>query len=107
MMRWFSSSPRRSRRRPSFSGYFLSCRRPSGPDRLRQHASCTTSLRPKPFLSFCVNVLLAMTVVFELPLFVVGLTRLKILTTDKLRRNRRIGYFICIVIGLALAGVDP
>lgn len=61
----------------------------------------------KPFLSFCVNVLIAMTVVFELPLFVVGLTRLRILTTAKLRRNRRIGYFICIVIGLALPGVDP
>jgi sec-independent protein translocase protein TatC len=61
----------------------------------------------KPFLSFCVNVLLAMAVVFELPLFVVGLTRLKILTTAKLRRNRRMGYFLCIVIGLALPGVDP
>ncbi len=61
----------------------------------------------KPFLTFCVNVLLAMAVVFELPLFVVGLTRLRILTTAKLRRNRRIGYFVCIVIGLALPGVDP
>ncbi len=61
----------------------------------------------KPFLSFAVNVLLAMAIVFELPLFVVGLTRLRILTTAKLRRNRRIGYFICIVIGLALPGVDP
>ena len=48
-----------------------------------------------------------MTIVFELPLFVIGLTRLRILTTDKLRRNRRIGYFVCVVIGLALPGVDP
>jgi sec-independent protein translocase protein TatC len=61
----------------------------------------------KPFLSFCVNVLLAMMIVFELPLFVVGLTRLRILTTEKLRRNRRIGYFLCVVVGLALPGVDP
>lgn len=61
----------------------------------------------KPFLSFCVNVILAMTVVFELPLFVVGLTRLRILSTDKLRRNRRLGYFLCTVVGLALPGVDP
>ena len=61
----------------------------------------------KPFLAFCINVLLAMTIVFELPLFVIGLTRLRILTTDKLRRNRRIGYFVCVVIGLALPGVDP
>lgn len=61
----------------------------------------------KPFLGFCVNVLLAMMVVFELPLFVVGLTRLRILSTAKLRRNRRIGYFLCVVVGLALPGVDP
>jgi sec-independent protein translocase protein TatC len=46
-------------------------------------------------------------VVFELPLFVVGLTRLRILSTAKLRRNRRIGYFLCVVVGLALPGVDP
>jgi sec-independent protein translocase protein TatC len=60
----------------------------------------------KPFLSFCTTVLLAMTVVFELPLFVVGLTRLGILTTTKLRKNRRMGYFFVIVVGLALPGPD-
>ena len=37
----------------------------------------------------------------------VGLTRLGILTTDKLRKNRRIGYFIVACIGVALPGVDP
>jgi sec-independent protein translocase protein TatC len=61
----------------------------------------------KPFLSFCVNILLAMAVVFELPLFVLGLTQLRIITTRQLRKNRRIGYFVCVVIGLCLPGVDP
>jgi sec-independent protein translocase protein TatC len=61
----------------------------------------------KPYLSFCVNILIAMAVVFELPLFVVGLTQLRILTTQKLRKNRRIGYFLCTVVGLCLPGVDP
>jgi sec-independent protein translocase protein TatC len=61
----------------------------------------------KPLLSFSLNVLIAMAVVFELPLFVVGLTRLHILTTEKLRKNRRIGFFVCTVVGLALPGVDP
>ena len=60
----------------------------------------------KPFLSFCTTVLLAMAVVFELPLFVVGLTRLGILTTTKLRKNRRIGYFLVVLVGLALPGPD-
>jgi sec-independent protein translocase protein TatC len=61
----------------------------------------------KPFLTFCTHVLLAMALVFELPLFVVGLTRMGILTTDRLRRNRRIGYFLVACIGVALPGIDP
>ena len=62
----------------------------------------------KPYLGFCVHVLLAMMVVFELPVFLVGLTRLGIMPTDKLRKNRRMGYFLCGVVGMAVApSVDP
>ena len=49
-----------------------------------------------------------MLVVFELPVFLVALTRLGIMTTDKLRKNRRMGYFACGVVGMAVApSVDP
>jgi sec-independent protein translocase protein TatC len=62
----------------------------------------------KPYLSFAVHVLIAMVVVFELPVFLIALTRLGILTTDKLRKNRRMGYFACGVVGMAVApSVDP
>jgi sec-independent protein translocase protein TatC len=62
----------------------------------------------RPYLGFCVHVLLAMMVVFELPVFMVGLTRLGIMTSDKLRKNRRMGYFLCGVVGMAVApSVDP
>jgi sec-independent protein translocase protein TatC len=62
----------------------------------------------RPFLGFCVHVLLAMLVVFELPIFVVALTRLGIMSADSLRRHRRIGYFLCGVVGMAVApSVDP
>ena len=62
----------------------------------------------KPYLGFCVHVLLAMMIVFELPVFTVALTRLGIMTTQKLRKNRRMGYFICGVVGMAVApSVDP
>jgi sec-independent protein translocase protein TatC len=65
-------------------------------------------LQAKPYLSFCIHVLAAMLVVFELPVFMVGLTRLGVLTTAKLRKNRRIGYFACGVVGMAVApSVDP
>jgi sec-independent protein translocase protein TatC len=47
-------------------------------------------------------------VVFELPVFLVGLTRLGIMTTDKLRKNRRMGYFLSAVVAMAVApSVDP
>ncbi len=67
----------------------------------------TVMIRARDYISFATKVLLAMAIVFELPIFVVGLTRLGILTTDKLRKNRRIGYFIVACVGVALPGVDP
>lgn len=64
-------------------------------------------IQAKPFISFATKVLFAMAIVFELPIFVVGLTRMGILSTRKLRKNRRMGYFIVACIGVALPGVDP
>lgn len=64
-------------------------------------------VQARPYISFATMILVAMAIVFELPLFVVGLTRLGILTTRQLRKNRRIGYFIVACVGVALPGVDP
>jgi sec-independent protein translocase protein TatC len=50
-------------------------------------------------------VLAACGAVFELPIVVLGLVRVGALTSAKLRRNRRIGYMIVAVIGVALPGV--
>jgi len=67
----------------------------------------TGNLQARAFLTFCTHVLFAMAIIWELPLFVVGLTRLGILRTDQLRRNRRIGYFAVACLAVALPGVDP
>ena len=64
-------------------------------------------IRASNYLSFAVQVLVAVGVVFELPIFVLALVRIGVLTTAKLRRNRRLGYFIVLVVGVALPGVDP
>lgn len=61
----------------------------------------------RPFLTFCTHVLLAMAFVFELPLFVVGATRLGIISSRSLRKNQRIGIFLVCCLGVALPGVDP
>ena len=51
--------------------------------------------------------LLGVALVFELPIFMLALVRLRILTAAQLRRNRRIGIFVMTVIGVILPGVDP
>lgn len=64
-------------------------------------------LRAKDYYSFVTMVLLAMGIVFEMPVFILALVRLGILSTRQLRKNRRIGYFVVACIGVALPGVDP
>ncbi|HSP72751.1 MAG TPA: twin-arginine translocase subunit TatC [Gaiellaceae bacterium] len=64
-------------------------------------------IRAKDYYSFVSLCLLASALVFEVPMFVLGLTRLRILSTAKLRKNRRLGYAIMAVIAVAMPGVDP
>jgi sec-independent protein translocase protein TatC len=64
-------------------------------------------LRARDYYSFATMVMLAMAVVFELPILVVALVRLGILSTVRLRKERRLGYFIVACIAVALPGIDP
>ena len=66
-----------------------------------------TQIRAKDYYSFVLHVLAAVGVVVELPIFVLALVRIGILTTAKLRRNRRIGYVVVAAVAVALPGVDP
>jgi len=88
-------------------GYFLAL--PAAEAFLTNYDSNQLELivQAKPFIGFCVAVLFAMGIVFELPLFVVGLTQMRVLQTRTLRKNRRIGYFIVACVAVALPGVDP
>jgi sec-independent protein translocase protein TatC len=67
----------------------------------------TQLVQAKQYYTFAVKVLFAMGIVFELPMFVLALVRLGIVSTAKLRRSRRIGYFVVACVGVALPGVDP
>ena len=64
-------------------------------------------IRASSYYSFATMVLLAMAVVFELPIFVLALVKIGILSTSTLRRNRRIGYFVVVCVAVALPGIDP
>src|SRR5918912_2371641 len=65
------------------------------------------NVRARDYISFALVVMAAVGVVFELPIVVLALVRLGVLTTQKLRRNRRLGYVIVAAIAVALPGVDP
>jgi Tat protein translocase TatC len=64
-------------------------------------------IRARDYFSFVITVLLAVGLVFELPIFILALVRLGVLSTRTLRRNRRLGYFIVAVVAVLLPGIDP
>jgi sec-independent protein translocase protein TatC len=64
-------------------------------------------IRAKDYYTFVLLVLMAVGVVFLMPIVVLALARLGILPSSKLRRNRRIGYVVVAAIAVALPGVDP
>jgi sec-independent protein translocase protein TatC len=66
-----------------------------------------TQLRAKDYYSFVTTVLIAVGVVFELPIFIIALVRIGALSTKTLRSNRRLGYFIVAIIAVLLPGIDP
>jgi sec-independent protein translocase protein TatC len=67
----------------------------------------TIVVRAQDYYTFALMVLGAVGVVFELPIVVLGLVRLRVLSAAKLRRNRRVGYVIVAALAVALPGVDP
>jgi sec-independent protein translocase protein TatC len=64
-------------------------------------------LRARDYITFASLCILATAIVFEVPVFMLGLTRLRIISTERLRKNRRIGYAAMAVLAVALPGVDP
>jgi sec-independent protein translocase protein TatC len=88
-------------------GYFVAL--PSATSFLTNYDSSIydIQIRAKDYISFAVKVLIGMAIVFELPIFVIGLTRLGVLSTSTLRTKRRIGYFIVACVAVALPGIDP
>lgn len=63
-------------------------------------------IQAKAYYSFVVTIMLGMTIVFELPLVILGLVVIGVLTSARLRKNRRLGYFIVAVVALGLPGPD-
>jgi len=64
-------------------------------------------IRARDYYSFVSLVMLAVGVVFQVPLFILGLVRIGVLTSRKLRSNWRIGIVAMTALAVALPGIDP
>ena len=68
---------------------------------------CNVHIRASYYLSFTSLVLLACGLAFEMPIFILALVRIRVLTYEKLRTNRRLGYVLMLVFAILLPTVDP
>jgi sec-independent protein translocase protein TatC len=64
-------------------------------------------IRARDYYSFFSLTLLSVGIVFQLPVFLLGLVKMGITTPAKLRRNRRYAILVIAVVAAALPGVDP
>jgi sec-independent protein translocase protein TatC len=64
-------------------------------------------IRASYYFSFVLVALLGMGLVFEMPIFVLTLVRLRIVTAAQLRRNWRFGVVAVMVVAILLPTVDP
>lgn len=64
-------------------------------------------LRAREYYSFFSTTLIAGGLVFQVPIVVLALVRLRIVSVAQLRANRKYAYLIIAVLAAALPGVDP
>jgi sec-independent protein translocase protein TatC len=64
-------------------------------------------VRASEYYSFLITTLMAVGLVFQVPVGIVALTRLGIVTTQQLSKNRRYAYLVLAVIAMLLPGTDP
>jgi sec-independent protein translocase protein TatC len=64
-------------------------------------------LRAKDYIQFVLLTLLAMGIVFEMPVVMLILARLRIMSSALMRRHWRISIVVLAVVAMLLPGVDP
>jgi sec-independent protein translocase protein TatC len=64
-------------------------------------------IRASYYYNFAALTLVAGGIAFLMPIFVLALVRLRVLTSDRLRSNRRIAFVVLLVFAIMLPTVDP
>src|SRR3954470_20771968 len=64
-------------------------------------------IQGRDYYRFAALTLVAMGIVFQVPVGILALTRFGVVTVEKLRSNRRYPFGLCFVIATPLPGIDP
>jgi sec-independent protein translocase protein TatC len=64
-------------------------------------------VQARDYYKFVAMTLLATGLVFQIPVGILALTRLRVITVQQLRRNRRYAIVACAVVAMILPGTDP
>jgi sec-independent protein translocase protein TatC len=70
-------------------------------------AQFNIQVRARDYYSFVTMTLLAMGIIFQIPMAILAITRLGIATPKQLREWRRYAYLACAVVAALLPSVDP
>ncbi len=82
--------------------FFLSFEIPSSPEGF----SLRLEARMSEYLSLVVKLIMAFGVCFQLPLLLLGLSKLGLLTTETLQRNRKYAFLIIVVVAAVITPPD-
>lgn len=66
-----------------------------------------SQLRAREYYSFFSTMLIALGLIFEIPLAILAVTRLGIVTPDQLAKNRRYAVLVIAIVAALLPSIDP
>ncbi|MEK9198599.1 twin-arginine translocase subunit TatC [Ureibacillus sp. 179-F W5.1 NHS] len=75
-------------------------------DNINHSIGATETYGMKQYFTLMFNLLIPVGIVFELPVVILFLTKLGIVTPNRLRKMRKVSYFILIVIGVMISPPD-
>jgi sec-independent protein translocase protein TatC len=64
-------------------------------------------IQARDYYKFTIMIMGAMGLLFQMPVAIVAITRLGILTTRQLRKNRRYAILVIAIIAMLMPGQDP
>lgn len=90
----------------SFSYYLLFPLMLNFMSNINESIGATETYGMNQYFTFMFNLLIPVGIVFELPVVILFLTRLGIVTPDKLRKMRKVAYFVLVVVGVMISPPD-